>query len=437
MSGSVVSCLECDSMEKRNNLENSGMDNNPENGGADGHSGREPGNGSSGVTGNPKIRLSVVFGGQSSEHEISCISAASVLQNIDREKYEVRMMGITRQGEWLPYQGAVSRIANGEWEAEAREARRRIQSARNTAMLPAEGTSSCLQLLTRNVDGADTDAVDVVFPVLHGPNGEDGTIQGLFQLAGVPFVGCGLLASAAGMDKAFSKIVFASAGIPQARFLTVRRSEIRGSLPVLQARVGDALGYPCFVKPANAGSSGGISKVKPPEALGAALEKAAGYDSKILVEEFIDGREVECAILGNEEPEASVVGEILPCNEFYDYEAKYLDDRSQTIIPADLPEDVTETVRRLAVRAFQALGASGLSRVDFFVERGTDRVVLNEINTIPGFTSISMYAKLWAASGVPYPELVDRLIMLALRRHEETAISFDRDGGRETTCSQT
>ena len=299
MSGSVVSCLECDSMEKRNGLRNSG---------SCGSSGEAPESDSGGMPGNPKIRLSVVFGGQSSEHEISCISAASVLENIDRDKYEIRMLGITRQGEWLPYQGEVTRIANGEWESDARETRRRIQSQCQTAMLPAEGASSCLQLLTRNVDGSDTDTVDVVFPVLHGPNGEDGTIQGLFQLAGVPYVGCGLLASAAGMDKAFSKIVFANAGIPQARFLTVRRSEIRGSLPVLQTRVAETLGYPCFVKPANAGSSVGISKVKTPDALGKALEKAARYDSKILVEEFIDGREVECAILGNEEPEASVVG---------------------------------------------------------------------------------------------------------------------------------
>lgn len=382
-----------------------------------------------------KIRLSVVFGGQSSEHEISCISAQSVLRYVDQEKYDVKMIGITRHGEWLPYSGDVALIGSGEWEAAAREERRRIQAGSTQVMLPALGTSSCLQLLAQHAVNSDESAVDVVFPVLHGPNGEDGSIQGVFQLAGVPFVGCGLLASAAGMDKAFSKVIFASAGIPQARFLTVRRSEIRGSLPVLEARVGDTLGYPCFVKPANAGSSVGISKVKTPEALGAALEKAGRYDSKILVEEFIDGREVECAILGNEEPEASVVGEILPCNEFYDYEAKYLDARSETVIPADLPEETTETVRRLAIRAFQALGASGLSRVDFFVEHGTGRVVLNEINTIPGFTSISMYAKLWAASGVTYPELVDRLITLALRRHEETSISFDRDGGRESTCS--
>ena len=372
-----------------------------------------------------KIVLGVVFGGQSSEHEISRISAQSVLQNIDVSKYDVRMIGITRQGEWLPYQGDIAAIGSGEWEDAAREQRRRIPAHSPSAMLPVDGTSSCLQLLAQNNAVNAGDAIDVVFPVLHGPNGEDGSIQGVFQLAGVPYVGCGLLASAAGMDKTFSKIVFASAGIPQARFLTVRRSEIAGCLPSLETRVGETLGYPCFVKPANAGSSVGVSKVKQPEALGPALELAARYDSKILVEEFIDGREVECAILGNEEPEASVVGEVLPCNEFYDYTAKYLDDRSETVIPAELPEETAETVRRLAIRAFQALGASGLSRVDFFVERGTGRVVLNEINTMPGFTSISMYAKLWAASGISYPELVDRLVTLALARHEETGISFE------------
>jgi D-alanine-D-alanine ligase len=268
--------------------------------------------------------------------------------------------------------------------------------------------------------------VDVVFPVLHGPNGEDGSIQGVFQLADVPYVGCGVFASAAGMDKTFSKIVFSHAGIAQARHLTILRSELDGTMDVFGRQVAETLGYPCFVKPASAGSSVGVAKVKSPEQLEPALREAAVFDSKILVEEFIDGREIECAILGNEEPIASVPGEVIPCNEFYDYKAKYIDNRSETRIPADLTPEVTEQVQRLAIRAFKALGASGLSRVDFFVERGTDRIVLNEINTMPGFTSISMYAKLWAASGIPYPELVDRLVELAIERHEASGISFDR-----------
>ncbi len=380
-----------------------------------------------------KIVLAVVFGGQSSEHEVSRVSAQSVLENVDPDKYEVRMIGITKQGEWLPYGGDIRLIGTGEWEDAAREQRRCIAREPASPALPAVGASSCLELLAPGAGDASTAQVDVVFPVLHGPNGEDGTVQGVFQLAGVPYVGCGLLASAAGMDKSFSKIVFASAGIPQARFILVLRSEIQGGMAVLARRVADELGYPCFVKPANAGSSVGVSKVKRPEDLEAALREAARFDTKILVEEFIDGREVECAILGNEEPLASVVGEVLPCNEFYDYTAKYVDARSETVIPADLDPETVEMVQKQAIRAFKALGASGLSRVDFFVERGTGRVVLNEINTMPGFTSISMYAKLWAASGIPYAELVDRLVELALRRHEESAISFNRDEGKDAT----
>ena len=418
-----------------------------------------------------KIVLAVVFGGQSSEHEVSRVSAQSVLENVDRDKYDVRMIGITKQGEWLRYDGDLSLLGSGEWEPIARERRRRLNagdravsgnegadssvrgevsgsvsgeasySVRGDVSGTRENASSCLSLLSSGNEDAAEKPVDVVFPVLHGPNGEDGSIQGVFQLAGVPYVGCGILASAAGMDKTFSKIVFSQAGIPQARFVIVFRSEINGGMDVIGRKIEETLGFPCFVKPANAGSSVGVSKVKTPDALESALREAGKYDSKILVEEFIDGREVECAILGNEEPMASVVGEVIPCNEFYDYTAKYIDARSETRIPAELDADVAEEVRRQAIKAFKALGASGLSRVDFFVEHGTNRVVLNEINTLPGFTSISMYAKLWAASGIPYPELVDRLVELALRRHSETgfsiersAVSTDSPDGKDTMC---
>jgi len=382
-----------------------------------------------------KTVLAVVFGGQSSEHEISRVSAQSVLENLGKTKYEIRMIGITKQGEWLRYDGDLALIGSGEWEAIARKRRQGLPGCRTDERhslsngLSATGSfygSSCLSLLSNGLGGEPESPVDVVFPVLHGPNGEDGSVQGVFQLAGVPYVGCGILASAAGMDKTFSKIVFQHAGIPQARHITVFRSEIDGMGSVVGGRIAEELGFPCFVKPANAGSSVGVSKVKSPADLEPALREASKYDSKILVEEFIHGREVECAILGNEEPIASVVGEVIPCNEFYDYAAKYLDDRSETRIPADLRPEIAEAVQNMAIKAFKALGGSGLSRVDFFVEHGTNRVVLNEINTLPGFTSISMYAKLWAASGIPYPELVDRLVELALRRHGETGFSIER-----------
>lgn len=370
---------------------------------------------------NGKTKVAVLFGGQSSEHEVSRVSACSVLENMDRSRYDVRMIGITKGGEWLPYEGGLDRIASGDWEQDARI---QLAERRRDGLQIAAAASTCRGLLGDGEEGGS--AVDVVFPVLHGPNGEDGTVQGLFQLAGVPYVGCGLLASAAGMDKEFAKLVFANAGIATARHIKVLRSEIQGGVDVLVSRIEELLGWPVFVKPANAGSSVGVSKVKSPEALLPALLEAAKFDAKILVEEFIDGRELECAVLGNEEPAASVVGEVVPCNEFYDFTAKYEDARSLTLIPAEIAEEASERVRELAVRAFKALGASGLSRVDFFYERSTGRLVLNEINTMPGFTSISMYSKLWAATGVSYPELVDRLIRLALERHEQTGFSIER-----------
>lgn len=371
-----------------------------------------------------KIRVTVLFGGQSSEHEVSRVSAQCVLENIDKNRFEIQTIGITKDGEWLKYEGDTSLIGSGKWEEAARnQLRGKIEkgvSGKDIVKAP-----TCKELISLN-DGYNNDElVDVVFPVLHGPNGEDGSVQGLLQLADVPYVGCNILSSAAGMDKEFSKLVFNNAGIPQADYIKVMRSEIDEQTDDLIRRVTEKLGWPCFVKPANAGSSVGVSKVKRPEDLMTALKYAARYDSKILIEEYIKGREVECAVLGNDNPIASTVGEVLPCNEFYDYNAKYIDGKSEIIIPADLEQGIIEKIREYAVRAFKALGCSGLSRVDFFVEE-SGRVILNEINTMPGFTDISMYSKLWEASGIPYSELITRLIELAFESYNQRTRSYER-----------
>lgn len=370
-----------------------------------------------------KIKVTVLFGGQSSEHEVSRISAQSVLENIDKERFEIRMVGITKAGEWLEYKGDINLIGTGEWEKVARQ---QLAAKENTVGSFWTAPPGCADLVSfKDEEGRNT-GVDAVFPVLHGPNGEDGSMQGLLQLADVPYVGCNVLASAAGMDKEFSKLVFGNAGIPQAKYIKVMRNEIKGSMPSIIKSVSETLGWPCFVKPANAGSSVGISKVREPEDLEAALLLAAKYDGKILIEEFIRGRELECAVLGNDNPIASTVGEIVPCNEFYDYNAKYIDGKSETIIPADIPSHVVRQVQEYSIRAFKALGCSGLSRVDFFMdEKG--RVLLNEINTMPGFTSISMYSKLWEASGIPYRELITKLIELAFEKYEQNTRSYERD----------
>lgn len=372
-----------------------------------------------------KIKVTVLFGGQSSEHEVSRVSAQCVLENIDKERFDVKTIGITKNGEWLKYDGDIKLIGTGEWEKAAREMLLESRKEGSDSNAGVEAPS-CMDLVTTKNPEGKRESIDVVFPVLHGPNGEDGSVQGLLQLANVPFVGCNILSSAAGMDKEFSKLVFQNAGIPQAKYIKVMRNEIDGSIPYLIDQVSENLGWPCFVKPANAGSSVGVSKVRVPQDLEDALRFAAQYDTKILIEEFIDGKEVECAVLGNENPMASTVGEILPCNEFYDYNAKYIDNKSETIIPAKIEPQIMEQVRDYAVRAFKALGCSGLSRVDFFVERKTGRVVLNEINTMPGFTSISMYSKLWEASGIPYSELITKLIELAFEKYEQTLRSYER-----------
>lgn len=348
-----------------------------------------------------KLKVVVLFGGLSTEHEVSRLSAYSVLTNIDKNIYEVIMVGLTKNGDWLPYEGSIEKLKDGSWETESR-----VIYGENTGLCPG------LELIRK---------ADVVFPVLHGMYGEDGTVQGLLELMGIPYVGCNVLAAAVGMDKAYSKIVFEKVGIPQCKHLVVHRNELEKNAQVIMDQIEMELGYPCFVKPSNSGSSVGVHKVKDREDLYNSLKDASEFDRKVIVEEFINGREIECAVLGNFEPEASLAGEIIPSKEFYDYEDKYLSGNSITEIPAMLPIDVMECVRKLAKQAFLALDCSGLSRVDFFYEKSTGRLLLNEINTMPGFTEISMYAKLWAAMGVDYSKLVTKLIELAFERKQENS----------------
>jgi len=374
-----------------------------------------------------KKKVAVVFGGQSSEHEVSRVSAESVIRNISAEKFDVVMIGITKDGNWLNYNGPIEKIGSGEWEALARE-KARVSLNNGLSGQVSYGLrvedNKLAQTTARSILEAagaeeENNGIEVVFPVLHGCNGEDGTIQGLFELAGIPYVGPGVLASAMGMDKIYSKIVFEKEGIPQGNYLALNRKRIQSSLDDVIAEVESLLSYPCFVKPSNAGSSVGVGKAHDRKELTEALYHAAKYDRKVLVEEFINGREVECAVLGNDEPMASVVGEVIPSNEFYDYSAKYIDNSSKIIIPADLPKAVSDEIRDYAVRAFKSLDCAGLSRVDFFVHKETGKVYINEINTLPGFTSISMYPKLWEATGISYGSLIEKLIDLAVERFED------------------
>lgn len=351
--------------------------------------------------GREKLRVCVVFGGQSPEHEISRKSVTSVLNNLDREKYEIDIIGITKKGEWYLYTGDVAKIESGEWENESNV---------RAVISPDSGQKA---ILVFDAEGVREIHPEIVFPVLHGEYGEDGTIQGLLELAGIKYVGMGVLASANGMDKAYTKIVLDAAGIPQADWIVVKRG---GSRDEDVRLIEEKLGYPCFVKPCNTGSSVGVGKAHNREELLAALSEAEKFDRKILVEENIDGREVECAVLGNQKPKAAAVGEIVPTVEFYDFDAKYNDASTKLNIPAEIPKDTYEKIREYAVRAFLAMDGAGLSRVDFFVKNSDGSVVLNEINTMPGFTSISMYPKLWDAVGLGYSELLDELIRLGLER---------------------
>ena len=350
-----------------------------------------------------KLSVCILFGGVSPEHEVSLRSAESVLNNIDKNKYNVFPVGITKEGDWILYAGKdYSLLPSGEWKNFPGNRRAAISPVRGQGLLSFEG------------DCVVRERIDVVFPVLHGENGEDGTVQGLLRLAGIPFVGPHVAASAVAMDKTLTKLVADQAGIPQADWELVRRGDVEAHMEQKLNLLEQRFSYPMFVKPAGTGSSVGVSKAADRAALENALLEASAYDEKVLVEEFIRGREIEVAVMGNDSPVASICGEIDSGAEFYDYDAKYITDTSVAYVPARIPEDVQERVREAAVKVYRAIGCRGLSRVDFFVTYEGNRVVFNEINTIPGFTSISMYPKLFAASGIPYPELIDSLLALAL-----------------------
>ena len=360
-----------------------------------------------------RIRLGILFGGRSGEHEVSLESAASIMRALDPAKYEVIPIGITRQGRWL-----VGPLAIG---AGPEESMRQVLESGKPVTASVDPAGPQLIPLNSLPPSRRTDPakVDVIFPVLHGTFGEDGTVQGLLELAGIPYVGAGVLGSAAGMDKDVMKRLFRDAGLPVTEWVLVLRSEWAKDASSVQRRIAKQIGYPAFVKPANLGSSVGISKVHRAAELNQAVETAARYDRKILAEKAVDAREIECSVLGNDRPEASVPGEVVPVNEFYDYEAKYLKTGSNLIIPARLTRAQTRKAQDYAVRAFRAVDSAGMGRVDMLLDRKSGKIYVNEINTIPGFTSISMYPKLWEASGLPYRDLIDRLVELALERHQE------------------
>jgi len=374
-----------------------------------------------------RVRVGVVYGGRSVEHEVSLVSARAIMQALDPERYDVVPIGISRQGRWVigkshcalppdPSVRGLVRLRNGGGAVQKTGGR----AARAAA------------------DGALKGRLDVVFPMVHGTGGEDGSLQGLLELAGIPYVGAGVLGSAIGMDKAMMKVAFAQAGLPIVDHRVIRCSDLEQDHERFIRSVESAFGYPCFVKPANGGSSVGISKAKDRRGLADAIDLAARYDRKVVVERAVDGREIECSVLGNDKPEASVPGEIVPSNEFYDYRAKYIDTGSRLLIPAPLSAEQTGRIRDLAVKAFRALDLCGMARVDFFLDRTSEAIFVNEVNTIPGFTPISMYPKLWEASGVTFPALVDRLVRLALERHAEkkrliTSYTPGRNGRRSLT----
>ena len=357
----------------------------------------------------PRIRLALLYGGRSGEHDVSIASATSVMQAIDKDTYDVLPVYLTPEGRWLPGVEP-ARLAAG------------AHPAASVALFSSDPKQPGLLPLSNApaVQPQQAQAMDVVFPLLHGTYGEDGTVQGLLELANVPYVGSGVLGSAAGMDKDVMKTLFAAAGLPVVPHLLVRRREWERQPAVVRDRVLQTLPLPVFVKPANLGSSVGISKVSDAAGLSEALDLACRYDRRVLVEQGLDCREFECSVLGNDEPQASVIGEIVPSREFYDYQAKYSDDETSELrIPADLDAALADDLRAMAVTAFQAVDAAGLARVDFFLEARTGKPYVNEINTLPGFTTISMYPKLWEASGISYAQLIDNLVNLAVERHQD------------------
>jgi D-alanine-D-alanine ligase len=401
-----------------------------------------------------KLRVGILFGGRSGEHEVSLLSAASVLNAIDKTKYEVVPIGITKDGHWLTAEHAERLLKGGEQadkpalsgaEGSARPTREKHLRAGDPDATPGAAVLATGEAVVVPPEPAhresglapfQTDAsalrrasdrainVDLIFPVLHGTFGEDGTIQGLLELADIAYVGAGVLGSAAGMDKDVMKSLFRASGLPMVRHVTVLRGQWEREPKKVQKLVESKLKYPVFVKPANLGSSVGISKAHDRKELGPAIEEAAKFDRKIVIEEGVGGkknraREIECSVLGNDDPIASIAGEIIPCKEFYDYDAKYLVQGSEGVIPAKITKAEMKTVQRLALAAFQAVDCKGLARVDFLMDPKSRKIYVNEINTMPGFTAISMYPKMWAASGVSYPELIDRLIQLGIERHKD------------------
>jgi D-alanine-D-alanine ligase len=372
-----------------------------------------------------RLRVGVLYGGRSSEHEVSLASAAAVFANLDRTRYEPVPIRIEKDGKWALADRPPTAVSAAEVIEQARlEAARPSREGREIHFMARPTTETILSIDRRTAHADEGRAVvtglslDVIFPVLHGPYGEDGTIQGLLELANVPYVGAGVLASAVGMDKGIMKILFAAAGLPVCPYRVIVRHDWLGARDTVAAELERALGYPMFVKPANLGSSVGISKAKTRAGLIEAIDLAGSFDRKIVVEAAVlNAREIECAVLGNDAPDASVPGEVVPSREFYDYEAKYIDEGSKVIIPAEIGPRTATDIRRLSIAAFKAIDCSGMARVDFLLS--PDTIFVNEVNTIPGFTTISMYSKLWAASGVAYPVLLDRLIALALERHGE------------------
>lgn len=386
-----------------------------------------------------KLRVGVLFGGRSGEHEVSLLSAASVVKAINKDKFEVVPIGITKDGKWLTADHA-ERLLSGQ-PVEERHLRAGDPDATPGAAVLAKGEAVVVppepvhqqggalapfetesHSLRRAADRAIN--VDIIFPVLHGTFGEDGTIQGLFELADLPYVGAGVLGSSAGMDKDVMKSLFRAAGLPIVKHVTILRGDWEANPKKSEKLVASKLKFPVFVKPANLGSSVGISKARTPKELGPAIYEAAKFDRKIVIEQGVGGtknkaREIECSVLGNDHPSASIPGEIVPGKEFYDYAAKYLDEGSELIIPAKLTKSETKKIQDLAIKAFQAVDCAGLARVDFLMDPKTRKIYINEINTMPGFTSISMYPKLWAATGLQYSDLIDRLIQLGLERHAE------------------
>src|SRR5271163_1220515 len=394
-----------------------------------------------------KIRVGVLFGGRSGEHEVSLLSAASVINAIDKARYEVVPIGITKDGRWLTADHAERLLKGGTGDGARATATSPLRAGdpdatpgaavlasgasvvvppepvrRDTGLAPFQTEVKTDAALRRASDRAIN--VDVIFPVLHGTFGEDGTIQGLLELADIAYVGAGVLGSSAGMDKDVMKSLFRAAGLPIVKHVTVLRSQFEHEAKKVQHMVESKLKYPVFVKPANLGSSVGISKAHDRKELGPAIAEAAKFDRKIVIEEGVGGkknkaRELEVAVLGNDDPHASIAGEIIPCKEFYDYDAKYLVEGSEAVIPAKITKAEMKTVQKLAIAAFQAVDCTGLARVDFLMDPKSRKIFINEINTMPGFTAISMYPKMWAASGVPYPELIHRLIQLGIERHED------------------